>query len=462
MTDSWENARLGNARLGLKNPKHGRCQKCPLGLQAVCHVSASICFHKDRLKAELRTGPDLLTLTGGNMENKGFSRREFIKVAAGSAVVTLGSGGCAFFSECKAKNKPRGNYKVFSKGKIGSLDLKNHIVKAATDVGATNDDCSFMSEGLGMYKEWSRGGAGLIISGHMTVVPQSGKNFVFNHNLTCIHDDRFIPQLSKMAGVVHDADSDCKILAQINHIGMDSTTEPVSASSVPWPFVKKQPHALSVSEILELEDLYLAAAKRAKIAGFDGIQLHGAHSFLLNTFLTPFSNKRTDQYGGSMKNMVRIVREMTDKIKSSLGSDFPVLIKINGFAKLPFDGIDADAFPRFLHELSGTGLDAIEISEDKDTDEAKRQVRHAMYDEKVSLSIPLIMTGGNASVEDVERLSQQGTAEYFGFARSLIREPDLPNRWLEKVGDAGCECIFCDACVDYLLEGRKLVTCQEI
>ncbi len=397
------------------------------------------------------------------MKDKGFSRREFIKVAAGSAVVTLGSGGCAFFSECKTKNRPRGGYKLFSKGKIGSLDLKNRIVKAATDVGTTNDDCSSMSEGLEMYKEWSRGGAGLIISGHMTVVPQSGKNFVFNHNLTCIHDDRFIPQLSKMAGVVHDADSDCKILAQINHIGMDSTTEPVSASSVPWPFVKKQPHALSVSEIRELENLYLAAAKRAKAAGFDGIELHGAHSFLLNTFLAPFSNKRTDQYGGSMKNMVRIVSEMTDKIKSSLGSDFPVLIKVNGFDKLPFAKIEMDAFPSFLHEVAGAGVDAIEISENtKETDEAKRQVRHAMYDEKVNLGIPLILTGGNTSVEDVEKLSQRGTAEYFGFARPLIREPDLPNRWLEKVGDAECDCISCNACVEYLLEGRKLVTCQEI
>jgi len=209
------------------------------------------------------------------MKDNEFSRREFIQIAGGSAVVMLGGHGCALLSKYVAKDMPRSNYKVFSKGKIGGIQLKNRLIKSASDVGATNDDCTYMKEGFEVYKDWSKGGAGLIISGHMTVVPQSSKTFLFNHNLTCIHDDKFIPQLSKMAGAVHDGDKDCKIFAQINHIGMDSTTDPISASSVPWPFVKKKPSTLSINDIKELKNLYLAAAKRAKAAGFDRVQGHG-------------------------------------------------------------------------------------------------------------------------------------------------------------------------------------------
>jgi len=118
------------------------------------------------------------------MEKKDFSRRDFIKVAGGSAAVMVLSGtGCTLLSQDKAEALPRAGYKVFSKGKIGQIQLKNRLVKAATDVGATNDDGTYMKEGFEMYENWSKGGVGLIISGHMTVVPQSQKDFLFNHNL---------------------------------------------------------------------------------------------------------------------------------------------------------------------------------------------------------------------------------------------------------------------------------------
>ena len=399
------------------------------------------------------------------MKNVEFSRREFIKISAGSAVVMLGSGGCAFLSKSGTENEPRGHYKVFSKGKIGDLEVKNRLVKTATDIGATTDDCNYLNKGDNAYRNWSKGGAGMIISGHMTVVPQSRKDFLFNHNLTCIYADRFIPQLSKMAGAVHDADGDCKIIAQINHIGMDSISNPISASSVPWPFaekkLKKKPHALSISEIKEIRNLYVAAAKRAKTAGFDGIQLHGAHSFLLNTFLSPYSNKRIDLYGGSVQNMMRIVKEITDEIKSSLGSEYPVLIKVNCFDKFPFDKTSTDTYPRFLSELAKTGVDAIEISEDTNNmDETKRRAHYVMYDEKVDVDIPLILTGGNKSVEKIEKIASRSGIDYFGFGRPMILEPNLPNRWLKKVGNAECDCISCNECLTYLLEGNELVTCQ--
>ncbi len=205
------------------------------------------------------------------MKDNEFSRRDFIKIAGGTAAVVLSGAGCALLADSEAKKMPRSNYKIFQKGKIGSLQLKNRLIKTSTDVAATLDDGTYKAEGLEIYKNWARGGVGLVLSGHMTVVPQSKKDFLFNHNLTCIHDDKFIPQLSKMAQAVHDGDKDCKVIAQINHIGMDAISDPISASTVPWPFVKKNPRALTIKEIKELEVLYLAAAKRAKAAGFDGV-----------------------------------------------------------------------------------------------------------------------------------------------------------------------------------------------
>ena len=145
------------------------------------------------------------------MKNKQFSRREFMKVAGGSAVVMFAGSGCALFSSSGTSGtngKPRSHYNVFSKGKIGQLKLKNHIIKSATAVGAVLEDGHFLQEGYDIYRSWARGGVSMIVSGHMTVVPI--KEGTFPHTLNRIDDDRFLPQLGKLAETVHDADPECK------------------------------------------------------------------------------------------------------------------------------------------------------------------------------------------------------------------------------------------------------------
>ena len=150
------------------------------------------------------------------MKGKEFDRRQFIKIAAGSALVMLSDGVPALYAKEVPPNS-RSHYKVFSKGKIGNLQIKNRLIKAASATAATTGDCRFLNGGFDMYRDWSKGGVGLINTGHMTVTPiPSGS---YNHNLTCIHNDRFVPQLHKIAEAVHKADSECKIVAQISHIG---------------------------------------------------------------------------------------------------------------------------------------------------------------------------------------------------------------------------------------------------
>jgi 2,4-dienoyl-CoA reductase-like NADH-dependent reductase (Old Yellow Enzyme family) len=395
------------------------------------------------------------------MKDKEFDRRQFIKIAAGSALVMLGNGAPALFAK-EVGPTSRSHYKVFSKGKIGSMQLKNRLIKAATAIAATTDDCTFLNGGFDIYRNWSKGGVGLINTGHMAVVPIPPGTF--SHNLTCIYDDRFIPQLHKLAETVHNADSDCRVAAQINHVGMRSITYPVAASPVPWPHIKKTPRGLSKAEVQEIRDAFVAAARRAKEAEFDGVEIHGAHGFLLSSFLSPYTNKRTDEYGGSLKNRVRIVAEIVDGIKTSVDPDFPVLIKTNSDDGLGDAGTNAANYPQLARELEKTGIDAIEVSGAKparqDIDAPENQSYFALYADHLDLRIPVISTGGNKSIDVVEGICRRGKVDFFGFARPLIAEPDLPNRWLEGAADAQCACISCNQCLGYLSKGHHLVTCQ--
>jgi 2,4-dienoyl-CoA reductase-like NADH-dependent reductase (Old Yellow Enzyme family) len=395
------------------------------------------------------------------MKNKEFDRREFIKIAAGTGLVMLSNGAPALFAK-EVGPTSRSHNKVFSNGKIGNLQLKNRLVKAASAMAATTDDCTFLSGGYDIYRGWSKGGVGLVITGHMAVVPIPPGTF--SHNLTCIYDDTFIPQLHKLAEAVHSGDSDCKAVAQISHVGMRSITNPVAASSVPWPHVKKRPRGLSTAEVRDIRDSFVAAARRAREAEFDGVEIHGAHGYLLNTFLSPYTNKRTDAYGGSLENRVRIVAEIVDRIKTSVDPDFAVLIKTNCDDGLGDAGTNADNFPQLARELEKTGIDALEISGAKpareDIDAPENQSYFAPYADHLDLRIPVISTGGNKSIDVIEGICQRGKVDYFGFARPLIAEPDLPNRWLEMAADAQCECISCNQCLGYLFKGHNLVTCQ--
>ncbi len=386
------------------------------------------------------------------------NRRTVIKGIGGAALSALCG---SYTSFAKSADQSRSAYKVFSPGKIGGLKLKNRIIKAATATEAILDDGRFLHEGYEIYRNWSKGGAAMIISGHTTVAPIAEN--AFPHNLNRLYDDAYIPQVKKIADAVHAADSKCKIIVQLNHIGNHPLmkTPGIGPSDRPWPGQKHKPGALSADGVRKIIDSFTDAAMRAKKAGFDGVEIHAAHSFLLHSFLTPLTNTRTDEYGGSMKNRVAIIREMVQKIKSSAGAAFPVLIKVNTYDA---GGIDINNFPELAAEIASTGVDAIELSGGKpalpDIDDPTEQSYHAKYAKKIKVGVPVILTGGNKSIDVVERLFRPGTIDFFGFARALIREPDLPNRWLNKNADAECACISCNACIHYyVLEGHKLLRC---
>jgi len=384
------------------------------------------------------------------------SRRDFLKTGIVISAATAGGLTAPFsplinFNEKSFSKHNRKDYKVFSKGNIGTLTLKNRLVRASTAEGAS-PDCEFSDEGIALYKALAEGGTGLILTGHITVMAEGRAE----RTQTCIYDDSHISSISRIAETVHKTDHTCKVVAQISHAGMATPGNPVAPSEKSWPFIKKEVHVLSTAEVENIVFHFIEAGRRAKEAGFDGVEIHCAHGYLLSSFLSPYANKRTDKYGGTLEKRVTIINEIVNGIRKNNGRDFQILLKMNCDDNIE-GGITIENFPVLAEKIAGTGIDALEISGNnpirKDLKNPESQSYFLKYAEKLKLKIPVILTGGNKSVELLEEIVQSNKVDFFGFARPLLREPGLPKRWLEGTGGEETTCISCNRCLGYLGTG---------
>jgi 2,4-dienoyl-CoA reductase-like NADH-dependent reductase (Old Yellow Enzyme family) len=208
------------------------------------------------------------------------------------------------------------------------------------------------------------------------------------------------------------------------------------------------------------------AARQAE--GFDGVQFHAAHGGLLSRFLSPYSNRRQDEYGGPARNRARIIREAVDRARQRVG-DFPILIKMNGTDYVE-GGIDLDNLRGLALEIQRAGVDAVEISGGmweclvRSEEELgfrpvpapeshtrlrrpERQSYFLPYAQRLALDIPVILVGGNRDVERLEAILGGGRVDFISLCRPLIREPDLPHRWRAGRGDSATACISCNSCL---------------
>jgi len=292
---------------------------------------------------------------------------------------------------------------------------------------------------------------GLIITGHMAVA-SGGRASKLQ---TCIYDDRHVRGIAKLADVIHKAGDGCKVVAQINHAGMQGVDEPVGPSEAPSRGGRKL-RVLSTEEVGELAAQYADAARRTKEAGFDGVEVHAAHGYLLSSFLSPRTNRRTDKYGGSVQKRATVIKEIVGLVRRKVGDDFPILIKMNCVYRGSRSS-DAEGFAGMAKEIEKAHVDTLEISGANPVrmgiDSPDKESYFMESAEKLDLNIPVILTGGNRSVERLEQAFQRGKVDFFGFARPLIREPDLPNRWLEGTGGDTAKCISCNGCLRQLAEG---------
>jgi 2,4-dienoyl-CoA reductase-like NADH-dependent reductase (Old Yellow Enzyme family) len=274
---------------------------------------------------------------------------------------------------------------------------------------------------------------------------------------------------------------------QLIHCGRQSffLENTIAPSAVFEPVVNKMPREMTIEEIEETTEAFAKAARRAKEAEFDAIQLHAAHGYLLSEFLSPYTNRRTDEYGGSTENRIKIVEDIYKRIVENVGKDFPILIKMNVDDFLE-GGINLDESKKIAERLSKTGFAAIETSggmyevttrskeelgwtpamlpESRINIRSKdKEAYHLPYAREIKklIDIPLILVGGIRSLDVIEKILAEGNADFVALCRPLIREPALPNRWLKEIGGLTAECISCNGCIVSLMEGGVRCTQKE-
>ena len=366
--------------------------------------------------------------------------------------------------------------KLYSESKkIGEVEIKNRFVRSATGERIASEDGRVTDELIEFYKVLAEGGVGLIITG-VTYVHANGKSIP---NQLAIDKDDLIPGLRNLTDVVHKYGENCKIAIQLHHSGRQSMIleSPPAPSVVIEPTFNVIPREMTIQDIEDTVEAFAKAARRAKEAGFDVIQLHAAHGYLLSQFLSPYTNKRADGYGGSTENRIKIIEDIYKRSVDMVGKDFPILIKMNVDDFLE-GGIKLDESMKIAQKFSEMGFAAIETSSCMwevilrtkkelgwhpvfnpearvDINSKEKEAYNLSYAKEIKkvIKVPLILVGGIRSLDVIEKILNEGWADFIGLCRPLIREPDLPNKWLKGIGKITCECISCNGCTASLLSG---------
>jgi len=356
----------------------------------------------------------------------------------------------------------RDRYKIFSHGNIVSLQLSNRLVRSATWDPCLFKNRRMTAEVLNLYKELALGGVGLIITGGFPVFEER-HNPNTSGNWLLTYSELRVDGIEQMNGVVKGANPECKIVAQLENGAISARP-----SKIQSPFSRTILRELTRAEIGDIIDCFVEGISDIQKSGFDGVQLHAAHGSLLSRFLSPYTNRRSDAYGGTVSKRARIIQEIVSGARKGVG-DFPILIKMNGTDYVP-SGIDLQHSPKIAFEIKKSGVDAIEVSggmwdclarpeeelgfrpvpapeSHTRINTPAKQSYFLKYAENLNLGIPIILVGGNRDIEQLEDIIQQGKVDFIAMSRPLIREPNLPNRWLAGLGKGTPSCISCNSCI---------------
>ncbi|MCJ7655137.1 MAG: FAD-dependent oxidoreductase, partial [Dehalococcoidia bacterium] len=354
--------------------------------------------------------------------------------------------------------------KLFQPGRIGSLELKNRLVMPPMATNYALKDGSVTQRQIDYYEERAKGGVGLVIVEISCVDSTSGKGAA---KQIAIDDDRFIPGLSKLAEAIrrHGA----KAAIQIHHAGRQTSAkltgnQPVAPSPIPAPG-GEQPRELTPSEIATLVDRFAEAAERAKKAGFDGVEIHGAHGYLISEFLSPLSNRRQDAYGGSVENRARFLLEVIEAIRKRVGRSYPVWCRLSAMEIGVEGGITLEETQVVAQLAEKAGVDAIHVSAHQ-IGPARRPpmaqppcifVPLAEGVKKV-VSIPVIVVG-RIPPELGEGVLRDGKADFISIGRALLADPHLPQKVAMGRMEDITPCICCLTCLDSVSWRREGVCC---
>ena len=332
---------------------------------------------------------------------------------------------------------------LFETTLVNGLRLKNRFIRSATWEGMALEDGAATPQLVTLYEKLAAGHIGLIICSHAYITPE-GQATPWQLG---IYKDELTASLQQITETVHR--HGCQIVAQLAHAGCFTNQKLTGSAPMAMSIVdekgKNRYREASTKELEELPTHFAKAALRARKAGFDGVQLHAAHGYLLSQSLSRAFNQRDDVYGGSLKNRTRLLMEALSAVRDAVGSTFPVLIKLN-CADFIDGGLTIEDSLKVGHMLQDAGIDAIEVSggtlvsgdlspvrQKINTEEKEAYFKEAAKRFKGALSVPIMLVGGIRSLSLAEALLDNGVADYFSMARPLIREPDLIKRW--QAGD---------------------------
>lgn len=346
--------------------------------------------------------------------------------------------------------------RIFESTEINGLVLENRLVRSATWEGMCDNEGRPTPKLAACYRDLAQGGVGLIITGYTFVRPE-GKQAPGKMG---IHTENFAEDMKNLTAAVHEAGG--KICMQLVHAGGQTSSDiagrqPLAPSAVEVNQYSEKPAEMSQQDIDEIVTAFGDGARRAKEYGFDAVQLHGAHGYLIDQFLSPLTNRRIDKYGGNVENRCHFLMEVYSSVREAVGTDYPVMIKLNctDFLEGGLESTDAIQAAKFLDR---EGIDAIEVSGGTPASGEQKPARmkiktpsqeayHLSYASRIKeeVNCPIMVVGGFRSVEIIEAALKEEKADYISMSRPFIREPNLADRW-QRGDREPARCISCNSC----------------
>ena len=351
---------------------------------------------------------------------------------------------------------------LFSPTKIGSVELKNRFVMTGLGSGLPGPDGSVTDEYIAYITERAKGGVGLIIT--EVVRPCDGHGLTARYQLSAAHDS-LIPGMKKLAEAVHEYGT--KIFFQLHHPGRETFDEilngisAVAPSAIPCPVNNASTREIRVDEIKELICQFGKAAARIKAAGIDGVEFHGAHGYIIHQFLSPWTNRRTDEYGGSYENRFRFAKELIEEVRKTCG-DFPIAFRFSIEDFMGDKAIDLELGIKIAKSLEEAGVDMLDatmgfyesgISNMLETPphfQGWRSLHLKELSKHLSHKIPVMAVNSTRSISFAEWMIKKGMVDLIGMGRTFLADPDWVNKVRDGLVDEIRPCMSCVYCVESL------------
>ena len=360
--------------------------------------------------------------------------------------------------------------KLFQPVNIGKMELKNRLVVPPMGTGFSAPDGTVTDRLIEYHEARARGGFGLIIV-EVTAIDPLGKG---SPSELGIWDDKFIPGLSRLAERVHAAGA--KVAIQLHHAGRETFSfslggqQAVAPSPIPDPVVREVPRELTVEEIKSLVEAYAQGARRAKESGFDAVELHGAHGYLIAQFMSAYANKRTDKYGGDLEGFLRFPLEILQRVRELVGPDYPILFRISGDEAVP-QGRTIEESVVVAKRLVEASVDALHVSvgvyESSHLTSAPPAMEPgfnaaAAATIKAAVSVPVIAVGRIIDPTVAENIISSGKADLVAIGRSSLTDPEFALKAAEGRPDDIVKCLSCnEGCIDRLMMADASITCVQ-